>query len=120
MREMGTIESPNGAVLTRARGRSATPVLQIAHQNGVLSGVEPEAFRPAFDATVKGTPAAGTDLGIETVPDRGCCPSQDPMSSRTSSPHAAMRRLSGDPATGRGPELSPRADVLMSAAAQNA
>jgi Zn finger protein HypA/HybF involved in hydrogenase expression len=119
MREMGTIESPNGAVLTRARGRSATQVLQIAHQTGVFSGVEPEALRPAFDATVKGTPAAGTNLGNETVPDRGCCPRQDTMSSRTSSPRAAMRRPSGDPAMGRGPEPSPSDDV-MSAAAQNA
>jgi hydrogenase nickel incorporation protein HypA/HybF len=77
MHEMGIMESAMEAVLAQARSHDATQVHQIVLRIGALSGVEPEALRLAFDAVVKGTPAAGSDLEIETVPARGRCPDCD-------------------------------------------
>jgi hydrogenase nickel incorporation protein HypA/HybF len=77
MHEMGIMESAIEAVLAQARSHDATQVHQVVLRIGALSGVEPEALRLAFDAVVRGTPADGADLEIETVPARGRCPDCD-------------------------------------------
>jgi hydrogenase nickel incorporation protein HypA/HybF len=77
MHEVGIMESAIEAVLAEARGNDATRVHNIVLRVGALSGVEPDALRLAFDAAVKGTPAAGSGLEIESVPARGRCPDCD-------------------------------------------
>lgn len=61
------------AVLAQAREHEATQVHRIVLRVGALSGVEPDALRLAFEATIEGTPAANADLELETVPARGRC-----------------------------------------------
>lgn len=61
------------AVLAQAREHEATQVHRIVLRVGALSGVEPDALRFAFEAVIKGTPAANADLDLETVPARGRC-----------------------------------------------
>lgn len=73
MHEMGIMESAIEMVLTQARDHDATQVHRVVLRVGALSGVEPEALRLAFDAAVKGTPAADADLEVESVPARGRC-----------------------------------------------
>jgi hydrogenase nickel incorporation protein HypA/HybF len=77
MHEVGIMETAIEAVLSEARGHDASRVHTIVLRVGALSGVEPDALRLAFDAAVKGTPAAGAGLEIETVPARGRCPDCD-------------------------------------------
>ena len=77
MHEVGIMETAIEAVLSEARGHDATLVHSILLRVGALSGVEPDALRLAFDAAVKGTPAAGAELKIESVPARGRCPDCD-------------------------------------------
>lgn len=67
------METAIEAVLAQAREHDATQVHRIVLRIGALSGVEPDALRLAFDATVKDTPAAGADLELEAVPARGRC-----------------------------------------------
>jgi len=71
--EVGIMETAIEAVLAQAREHDATQVHRIVLRIGALSGVEPDALRLAFDATVKDTPAAGADLELEAVPARGRC-----------------------------------------------
>jgi hydrogenase nickel incorporation protein HypA/HybF len=71
--EVGIMETAIEAVLAQAREHDATQVHRIVLRIGALSGVEPDALRFAFDATVKGTPAADAKLELETVPARGRC-----------------------------------------------
>jgi hydrogenase nickel incorporation protein HypA/HybF len=77
MHEMGIMESAMEAVLAQVHENDATQVHRVVLRIGTLSGVEPEALRFAFDAAVKGTPAAGADLDLETVTARGRCPDCD-------------------------------------------
>jgi hydrogenase nickel incorporation protein HypA/HybF len=67
------METAMEAVLAQAREHQATQVHRIVLRVGALSGVEPDALRLAFDSVIKGTPAAGADLDLETVPARGRC-----------------------------------------------
>jgi hydrogenase nickel incorporation protein HypA/HybF len=41
---------------------------------GVLSGVDPQALRFAYEMACEGTPFAGSRLEIESVPLLVCCP----------------------------------------------
>jgi len=67
------METAIEAVVAQAREHDATQIHRIVLRIGALSGVDPDALRLAFDATVRGTPAAGAELELETVPARGRC-----------------------------------------------
>lgn len=73
MHEVGIMETAMEAVLAQAREHDATQVHRIVLRVGALSGVEADALRLAFEAAIKGTPAASADLELETVPARGRC-----------------------------------------------
>ena len=77
MHEIGIMESALDAVAAQARDHGAVLVHRIVLRVGALSGVEKDALRLAFDAVARGTPAAGAELLIETVPARGRCPECD-------------------------------------------
>ena len=77
MHEVGIMESAIDAVTVQVREHGAVHVHRIVLRVGALSGVEKDALRLAFDAVARGTPAAGADLLIETVPARGRCPECD-------------------------------------------
>ncbi len=68
------MESTLAAVRREAEARHAAHVDRIVLRIGVLSGVEPEALRFAFEACSPGTLAAGAELDIESVPALAYCP----------------------------------------------
>jgi hydrogenase nickel incorporation protein HypA/HybF len=55
-----------------ARERFAR-VSRVSLEVGVLLNVEPEALRFCFDAVMRGTPAEGASLELESVLARGSC-----------------------------------------------
>jgi len=67
------MESTLAAVRREAVARNAAHVDRIVLRIGVLSGVEPEALRFAFEACAPGTIAAGAELAIESVPALAFC-----------------------------------------------
>ena len=109
MHEVGIMESALGAVLTEARSHHAQRVHRIVLRIGVLSGVEPDALRFAFDAIAPQTIAAGATLEIERVSATAHCPACDTDFSVDSGiifSCPRCRRLSGDVRSGRELELS--------------
>jgi hydrogenase nickel incorporation protein HypA/HybF len=67
MHELGIATAALDQVILRARGEGARQVARIGLRVGVLSGVDPEALRFAFEAILPGTLAEGAMLDIETV-----------------------------------------------------
>ena len=67
------MESTLAAVRREALARNAAHVDRIVLRIGVLSGVEPDALRFAFEACAPGTLAADAELAIETVPALAYC-----------------------------------------------
>lgn len=73
MHELGIATAALEQVLHRARGEGARQVARIGLRIGVLSGVDPEALRFAFEAILPGTLAEGAVLDIEMVPAVAHC-----------------------------------------------
>lgn len=71
------MESTLAAVRREALARNATHVDRIVVRIGVLSGVDPEALRFAFEACSPGTLAEGAEFDIESVPAVAHCPTCD-------------------------------------------
>lgn len=77
MHEVGIMESTLAAVRREALARQAAHVDRIVLRIGVLSGVEPEALRFAFEACSPGTLAEGAEFDIERVPATAHCATCD-------------------------------------------
>ena len=77
MHEVGIMESTLAAVRREALARNAAHVDRIVVRIGVLSGVEPDALRFAFEACAPGTLAEGAELDIESVPALAHCATCD-------------------------------------------
>ncbi len=73
MHELGIAESALRAVLEVARKGKAVQVRRVVVRIGARSGVEPEAFRFAFDALRVDTRAAGAAVDVECIPATGRC-----------------------------------------------
>ena len=73
MHELGIAESALRAALTEARKADAVQVHRVVVRVGELSGVDPEAFRFAFETIRAGTLAADAALDIEPVPAVARC-----------------------------------------------
>lgn len=67
MHELGIATEALERVLAEARQAGAGQVTRIGLRVGVLSGVQAEALRFAFEAILPGTPAAGAAIEIESV-----------------------------------------------------
>jgi hydrogenase nickel incorporation protein HypA/HybF len=109
MHEVGIMESTLAAVRREALARNAAHVDRIVLRIGVLSGVEPEALRFAFEACSPGTLAEGAEFDIVSVPALAHCPTCD----RDFAPGAGFicccptcGNYSGDLRAGRELELS--------------
>ncbi|HET7537535.1 MAG TPA: hydrogenase maturation nickel metallochaperone HypA [Candidatus Didemnitutus sp.] len=77
MHEVGIMESTLFTVRREALARAAARVERIVIRIGVLSGVEPDALRFAFEACSPGTIAEDATLDIEIVPAVAHCPECD-------------------------------------------
>jgi hydrogenase nickel incorporation protein HypA/HybF len=68
MHEFSIAQSMLETVLDQARAHGAARVARLVVRAGALSGVVPEALTFAFEALSAGTPAAGAELVVESVP----------------------------------------------------
>ena len=68
MHETGIMESALAMVARHAAGHECRRVSRVVLRIGVLSGVEMEALRFAFDVVSRGTVAEGAEFEIEEVP----------------------------------------------------
>ncbi len=68
------MESALAVVQRYAAQQPARRVDRVVLRVGVLSGVEPDSLRFAFDLVARGTPAEGATLEIESVPAAVYCP----------------------------------------------
>jgi hydrogenase nickel incorporation protein HypA/HybF len=66
--EVGLMQDALDIALREAARQGASRVHHITLRVGRLAGVEADALRFAFEAVTEGTPAAGAELAIETVP----------------------------------------------------
>lgn len=73
MHEFGIARGLLEVVLERANAAHADSVESVKLEMGILSGVEEEALRFAFDALSAGTIAGDTKLMIQRVPIRCHC-----------------------------------------------
>lgn len=74
MHELGIAEAALRQTLAHAHEARARHVARVVLRIGAVSGVDPEAFRFAFDALLPGTIAEGATLEINVVPARVRCP----------------------------------------------
>lgn len=74
MHELGIATQALEQALEQARRAGASQVLRIELRVGVLSGVDPEALRFAFEAILPGTAAAGAEVAIDRVGAVAHCP----------------------------------------------
>jgi hydrogenase nickel incorporation protein HypA/HybF len=74
MHEVGLMENALAIALDYATREQATRIHEIALRVGMLSGVEPDALRFAFDVVTQGTIAEKAQLRIETCPTVCYCP----------------------------------------------
>ncbi|MFI5335736.1 MAG: hydrogenase maturation nickel metallochaperone HypA [Opitutales bacterium] len=73
MHEVGIMASTLDVILRQAGQHHASRVHRVVLRIGVLSGVEPDSLRFAFEAVTRDTIAAGAELAIESVPARAYC-----------------------------------------------
>ena len=73
MHEVGIMESALAAVRDEAAKHGATRVSRIVLRIGMLTGVDHEALRFAYEALTPATLADGAVLEIESVPARAHC-----------------------------------------------
>jgi hydrogenase nickel incorporation protein HypA/HybF len=73
MHELSIMQGALEMALTRAAQENASRVHVIRLRVGALSGVVPDALQFAFEALREGTPAAGAELCIDSVPARFWC-----------------------------------------------
>ena len=73
MHEMSIASEVLRISLDTMSGAGGTRIGKIGIEIGALAGVETEALRFCFDAVVRGTPAEGAILEIETVEAEAFC-----------------------------------------------
>lgn len=73
MHEMSLAESMREIVLDTARANGAQRVLSVRLEIGVLSQVEVEAMRFAFDVVMQDGPAKGARLDVVETPGQAWC-----------------------------------------------
>lgn len=75
MHELGLMEAAIDAAVERTRREGGAAIRRMVLRVGELAGADPQALSFAFAAASPGTPAAGAELRIESVPARAFCPS---------------------------------------------
>ena len=73
MHEMSLAEGIRDIVSGEAAAQGVSRVRAVVLEIGQLAAVEPEALRFCFDVMMRGTPAEGAQMVIETTPGRGHC-----------------------------------------------
>lgn len=73
MHEMSLAEGIRDIVEQEAAAQGVTRVRAVVLEIGQLAAVEVDALRFCFDVMMRGTPAEGSELVIESVPGAGQC-----------------------------------------------
>lgn len=73
MHEMSLAEGIRDIVVQAAAAQGVTRVHGVVLEIGQLAAVEPDALRFCFGVMMRGTPAEGARMVIETTPGRGHC-----------------------------------------------
>ena len=73
MHEMSLAEGIRDIVAQAAAAQGVDRVRAVVLEIGRLAAVEPDALRFCFDVMMRGTPAEGATMVIETTPGQGHC-----------------------------------------------